>query len=631
MKKATALFYLSIVMMFAGAWLGHYTESGFGTIRVEHTRYLNENGAMVNAVLYVPESVSDENPAPAIVLASGYSASYDSQELHSIELARRGIVCMAIDTYGHGESGFPDLGIDKPLNDFGMYSALQYLAKLPYVDKNRLAFTGHSMGGDGSRMGSLRAFAERETNPAIAAPKAVFIQSNSFKNVNGDDPINALGIDYGDNTGRWDEFAIILWGTQKGSDYKTTANFTAGMGFEGAEYDTYYNYGSAKPLTREEAIEAGKAGTLRVGYTQNNSHSPLTFSGLAVTKLLDFFDLSLMEGKMAEAIPYDSQIWRWKNVGTGVALLGFLTFIVTFGFVLLDHPFFGTIVRKEPQSMITLDNKKAKIAYVCVYIAALAAPALLYTWTSGLRLYSPYADVVIPVMLPVTPYFNLPTLNGLVLLNSILSGYFVVLFFIIWLCFARPAGATLEGTGLFIPKKEIGKSILLSIVVFVGSYIMLSNVTYFNHVDFGFWKFVFREMPAEKWIPYMKYLPFFLLYFFINSVMLNSVTRVNGVKEWKNMLLCIFANVGGLLILWLVDYIPMYLTGIRGVLMVPGTQWPNSLSGILLFGLLFILPVAAIISRLYYRRTGNVWVSGFLNGFLTCFFGVCTALVGIIM
>jgi hypothetical protein len=150
-------------------------------------------------------------------------------------------------------------------------------------------------------------------------------------------------------------------------------------------------------------------------------------------------------------------------------------------------------------------------------------------------------------------------------------------------------------------------------------------------VDFGFWKFVFREMPAEKWIPYMKYLPFFLLYFFINSVMLNSVTRVNDVAEWKNMLLCIFANVGGLLILWLFDYIPMYLTGIRGVLMVPGTQWPNSLSGILLFGLLFILPVAAIISRLYYRRTGNVWVSGFLNGFLTCFFGVCTALVGIIM
>jgi hypothetical protein len=46
----------------------------------------------------------------------------------------------------------------------------------------------------------------------------------------------------------------------------------------------------------------------------------------------------------------------------------------------------------------------------------------------------------------------------------------------------------------------------------------------------------------------------------------------------------------------------MYLTGIRGVLMAPGTQWPNSLSGILFFGLLFILPVAAIVSRIYYRK-----------------------------
>jgi hypothetical protein len=466
----------------------------------------------------------------------------------------------------------------------------------------------------------------------VAVPKAILLTSNSFKIVKelDDDPINAYPVNYATSFSEYDEFAGMMWGVAKGSEYKTTPQFAKGMGFEGADYGTFYAYGKNTPLNRNEAISAANRRTLRAGFTIPHTHSIMTFSNKSVAIALQYFDLTLGNGKFEEQLPYTNQVWRWKNVGGGIALTGFFLFIFSLGLFLLNRPFFKTLVHPEPESLTTLKSAKDWAIYIIFYGVALLAPTFLYAWAVGLPIYNPFHGTVVPVIMKVNKYFQLPTINGLVLMNLILTAFYLVLFLVIYYGFAKKKGGSLASTGVEITGPEFGKSLLLGVVVFLFAYLALSVCTYFFHVDFGFFKFFIKVMPDFKWSHFLRYLPFFLVYFFVTGVLLNSITRINKQKEWLNILLIVFANVGGLLIHQIYDYGTLSRTGLRGVPLVPGTPIPNALSGILMFGLLFILPIVGLIARVFYKKTGRVWVGSILNGLLITFYCACTATVGMI-
>ena len=42
----------------------------------------------------------------------------------------------------------------------------------------------------------------------------------------------------------------------------------------------------------------------------------------------------------------------------------------------------------------------------------------------------------------------------------------------------------------------------------------------------------------------------------------------------------------------------------------------------MLFGLLFILPITAVISRVCYKKTGSAWLGGFLTAFVALAFTI---------
>ena len=52
--------------------------------------------------LYVPGSATAENPAPGVLLLHGYQNDHETCAAYAIELARRGVVVMSLDEYGHG-------------------------------------------------------------------------------------------------------------------------------------------------------------------------------------------------------------------------------------------------------------------------------------------------------------------------------------------------------------------------------------------------------------------------------------------------------------------------------------------------------------------------------------------------
>ena len=570
---------------------------------------------------------------PAVVACHGYSASNDAQELHAIELSRRGFVVMAIAAYAHGLTQFPNMEFDRPVNDTGMYAALQYLGRLPFVDKNRLGVTGHSAGGEAARQTAIRAFEEQKRDSSVAVPRAILITSNSFKvdPALDDDPVNAYPVNYGVSFGQYDESASLFWGVAKGIDYKTSPIFTKGMGFEGAEYGNFYNYGNSTPLSRNEAIAAADRRTLRVGFTMPHTHSINTFSNKSVVIALEYFDIALADGKLEGQIPYTNQVWRWKNVGGGVSLVGFLLLFFRLGLFLLTRPLFKTIVHPEPESLTTISTAKDKAVYAIFYIIALLAPAFLYVWAVGLPIYLPFYPMFVPSILSPNRYFQLPTVNGVVFLHLVLTVLFIALFAVIYFGLAKKKGGTLASTGLKVTRQEFGKSLLLAVLVFLLAYLAVSVCAYFFHVDVGFFKFVFKSMPDFKWSHFLRYLPFFFEYYLVTGVLLNAVTRINKQKEWLNTALIVFVSGGGLALHQIYDYGYMGITGLRGVPTVPGTGMPNTLSGIFMFALLFIVPITGLVARVFYKMTGRVWVGSILNALLVTFYVTCTATVAMIL
>jgi hypothetical protein len=236
----------------------------------------------------------------------------------------------------------------------------------------------------------------------------------------------------------------------------------------------------------------------------------------------------------------------------------------------------------------------------------------------------------VPSILSPNRYFQLPTVNGVVFLHLVLTAFFIVLFAVIYFGFAKKKGGSLASTGLQITKSELGKSLLLGFVVFLLVYLAVSVCTYFFHVDVGFFKFTFKPMPDFKWSHFLRYLPFFFEYYLAAGVLLNAVTRINKQKEWLNTALIVFISGGGLALHQIYDYGTLGLTGLRGVPTVPGTGMPNTLSGIFMFGLLFIVPITGLVARVFYKKTGRVWVGSILNALLVTFYVTCTATVAMI-
>jgi hypothetical protein len=168
----------------------------------------------------------------------------------------------------------------------------------------------------------------------------------------------------------------------------------------------------------------------------------------------------------------------------------------------------------------------------------------------------------------------------------------------------------------------------LAVTVFAAGYFLLSFCDYFFKTDFRFFTLSIKLLTAPKWAIYLRYLPSFLFFFLVCGVTQNTFTRINKEKEWINTLLIVFASFGGLLVLHIIDYAALKHTGVKVFQFIPFTENVTAaLAGVLLWGLLFILPIAAVISRIFFRATGSVWVGAFINSLIVTLFAISNTVV----
>ena len=140
-----------LVVIFVASWLASLVQTSFGHVRVTEIRLPTQNGQWIVADLFRPLTATAETPAPLVVVVPGFQRAKETQANISLELARRGMVVIALDPYSQGSSSSSTNPRSATNEGYGMFAVVNYAAEtdnLNYIDKTRIGVTGHSAGGN---------------------------------------------------------------------------------------------------------------------------------------------------------------------------------------------------------------------------------------------------------------------------------------------------------------------------------------------------------------------------------------------------------------------------------------------------------------------------------------------------
>lgn len=614
MKKTKSLWLVPLVVSMLILILSYFAgqvHRSFKDVTIRDIQYVNVEGALQRGLLYIPKTATKENPAPAIVSCHGNNNTAEMQDIHAVELSRRGYVVLAVDGYRQGLST-QALDEASAIGD-GAFAALQYIGTLPFVDKSNIGMVGHSKGSLGLVLASQAAYTIHQADPSVIVPRAIIPTGVLMLGMDDTTPFLTAPINMCVFHAEHDEFLGNIYPTLKGKDYNTLPIMKSVFGFDRPEYGALYAAGSSAPLDRAGAVAAGADGNLRSLISVDTTHPGLHFSTAVEEKVIEFFDITLRNGM--ETIPPQNQIWYWKQILTGIALVLFVFSVIPFGRLFLELPFFQAIIAPEPESFSVVSGKKDLIRYSLLAILSLIpAPALYLLCMNKWGAF-------------VNPLFPLEQVNGFLVLNLVIGGCLLILFGLYYQFIYKKNGASQKDLTACLAPEKIWRSFLLAISMFAVCLAFIRIVDIFFKVDFRFWILSFCRMTPAKWAIYLRYVPSYFFFFAVTGLVYNMSARIRGSREWKTYVNLALQSMVGLLIFGIADYVILYQTGFLGSLGAFGSA--SSLAPLLVWNLVFILPVSAVITRYFFKKTGNIWTGAFINAFIAALFAVSNTIVSV--
>lgn len=594
-KKRRVFLAISVVLMLLSCIVTSLIQTDFGNVTVKEINWVTDNGYSMNGWLFIPDSATAENPAPAVVTSHGMFNNKGMQDLNFVELARRGYVVLAQDMPSHGDSDDVD-GFGPTM--MGMYESVKELAGMPFVDSTRIGITGHSLGGMSSNLAiTLDNYAETPLIAAVLLNSAdgTYVDSDgNYANVYGSRDMGIIAGQYdewffddADNDGARDSLP---------KDFITTAN---------AQSILYFGQDPAGQEMREANTiytdTVNGVECIRAIYTPAIIHPWSHFSYRSTVATIEFFGEAL---GAPNPIAATSQIWQWKAAFNLVGLIGFFMFMVSLTLVLTQTACFSDLSVETPVAPRVI-NKTGK------------------AWFFG--------SLIIGVAFGTITYF--PILGGLSSASGYISGvsqssprgvstwamacglFSVISMVVSYFAYGKKNGVDLADIGVKISVKKLGKTILLAAIVVASMLMVLGIADYLFMADFRIWVVAFRAFKIEQLgITFAPYAFLFLVYYVANSVAINcfnynDIGVKNGKGKWINVLIVALAAVLPAVILLLLQYIP-YFAG-------SDLMWPdNNMYGVWLFPMLVTLPGAAVVSRIVYKETKNPYLPGIICGII---------------
>lgn len=579
--------------------------------------------------MYVPNTATEENPAPVVFVLPGFTRTKATMAQYCIELSRRGAVVFTLDPGAQGST---------TANSTAGANGVEYLVQYVYnnsddfkfCDKNRFGAIGHSAGGGNViTLASDMAGDSYQNSIIKAVYNSGYIKisaANKFAKLNCNAAMSYAYYDEGAFRYQTDTTAVEVIS-------KRFINEVAGSAekYDTVEWDKDYG-----DMTN---------GTYRVVHRELINHCFEMYDALSIANTIDFFNRSLA---MGSGLSNDSQIWFGKEFFNGLSLAAAFTFILALCGVLMNTPFFATL--KNGGKAKAAEDADAEVAAVQTEVQPLVTPVSnsiahkVILWSTMILTaiiacldYIPLANLSIEVF-PVsnlasvfTYVFPARMINAILLWALINGAIGLVIFFATtalenlyeYIVF-KTKGTTphydwskfeaikIRGNGWKNVLFNVLKTLLLP-VIFFGSFYFLVQLTYWCfHQDFRFMLVSAAPLNARMFVTMLEYAPIIFVFYISNSIRVNCSIGREGWKEWKVMLVGALANSLGLAFILLINYVCYFVTGTPYY-----GYWGNNnevwLFVNMVFGLVVMMFLLPIFNRIFYKQTGNVWV-----GAITC-------------
>lgn len=570
-------------------------QSSFGTVTVKDLNVVLANGKSVNAQIYIPNGASTENKVPLIILSHGSYNNLEHQDLNMIELSRRGFAVISLDEYNHGSS-------DNEVADASLFSSqamrqiIDYAcASYTFIDTDKIGVGGHSMGGIISNatvryyfMQEALGLGENKISAVLDMGYEPTYSAYEFEGV--DEPVK-LAIDWGVVCAKYDEW---FFQDENGDPRGYLENPNA---------LTFVNQLDGVDVT--DAVENHKVYTgtidgeeyIRV-INQNIEIHPLNhFSKNSCRDVINFFYEAFGVPSGYTEISATNQIWQFKEFFNLIGLIGIFMFLFPFAAMLIHGTsFFGELAQAEPAPSPALSDGRKKAKYWGVYAINTILPALLvvpvmYKWI-GRGIAVPYT---------FNKWFGEPNTNELAAWTAVVALVLLLVFLI-----ANRIGSREKGLpacwGIKASGRVIWKSFLLALTTVTTAYVILFFADLVFNVDFRIWVIDMRVFNVQKVVYALAYWPAFALFYLVNSVLVNGGNRVEGRPEWRTLLLSCVSNILGIAVIIFIQYSTLINTGVFTF---------NSMRVVNLFPLIFLIPIGTIITRRFYKETGNIYAGSF--------------------
>ena len=577
---------LCLAVVLISSALSSQIQSAWGKVHVTSIRLPTQNGQWVAADLFRPLTATGKNPAPAVVVVPGFQRSKETQANISLELARRGIVVIAIDPYAQGFSSASLSTRSATEEGYGMFAVVDYLTdtdNLNYIDKSRIGVTGHSAGGNAAIQAASHFGLEGLQKSRPSKVQAAYISGYilSLKKKVLQDVQSNLGISYG----LYDEGAFR--NENKNADLRRAPEAIRFVQSGQRDGDT--------PVTEVELDhEYGEASlrNLRVVHNEPVLHPFQPYSTIATTHQLEFFNKVF---GLQDALSGKDQIWFWKELTSLCAFIASMVALVPLTRILLTQiPFFHPLLHTVPEAQPRPRGKARWIFWVLFLTGALFACFS----------YIPLTELSQKLFVEATgrqqTWFFPQRMNNGVMLWALANGFVgFSLFFLGLKLQGKPIGR--EALGLDIQRGEIFRALLLALVVFFSFFGLLFVIYTLFHVDYRFLFLGVRLFQPPLLLLMLVYAPFFFVFFVSNSVRANLSLRFSDTAQWRSLLLAGIGNSLGLLLILLVQYATFAMTGT--VRWTEGWLYVNLLFAIV--PTMFILPY---FHRYFYLMTGRTLV-----------------------
>lgn len=555
-KQSVWLLLFGLAIILLGAWLAHSVRTS-GGVSVQDVRFKGVDGTEMSALLYVPESALAESPAPGILAVHGYINSRETQDSFSIEFARRGYVVLALDQTGHGYSKGSAFA-----NGFGGPDGLAYLRSLPMVDKTQIGLEGHSMGG-------WTVLAAAATMPD-AYNSMVLIGSSTgapfAKEGSAVWPRNVALV-----YSKYDEFGPFMWGVERTLKLPQSEKLQRLFGSKTAvELDSLYG-----------SMQEGSA---RILYQPNTTHPGEHFSTETIRLAADWFSKTLEGGTQLAG---DDQIWIWKEIGTGIGLVGFVMLVLGLFNALLNLPLLAELKSEAVPARETRDK-----LYWRAFLLSAFVPAVLFF----------PAFIAVTVLVPPSAWLA-QTVTTQVAFWALLGAGFSLL----TRRFSGPQHQPVASPWLL--------SIVSAVFTVALAYSVVFAIGYFFLVDLRFWVVAIKFPSIAQMGIALIYVVPITLAFMVTMRSLSGALTVRGDSKLRQYLSAIGALSLGFIVLISAVYAVFFSTGT----LITGFDPLTTVIGLQFVPLLIAI---AIIGTNCWRQTGSHRPGALIVGLLVTLYVV---------